>query len=167
MDAFTLYAEALRYPYQGQIDTLFTESQASSSLPGITQFSEFMTEIKTLSLAEREELYTITFDLNPLSAPYVGYQIWGENYTRGEFMANLNHEMSNLDIDMENELPDHLIPILRYLSATTAPLPELTKVLGQSVAAMKKSLKKAEGQNPYSFLIDAIAEVCRSLPMEA
>jgi len=37
-----------------------------------------------------EELYTRTFDLQAVCSPYVGYQLFGDSYKRGIFMARLN-----------------------------------------------------------------------------
>jgi len=154
MDNLSLMAQALRYPYPGQIEKLSTQV---ISLNGQ----------QSLSLSEHEELYTSTLDLTPLAAPYVGYQIWGESYKRGEFMAQLSHEMKEHQIDLEGELPDHLRPVLQYLTASASPLPELTEVLEQAVKAMHKSLKKTDDNNPYLLLFDAISMACKSLQVEA
>ncbi len=102
-----------------------------------------------------------------MAAPYVGYQIWGESYKRGEFMAELSREMKEHQIDLEGELPDHLRPVLQYLTASSAPLPELIEVLDQAVNAMHKALKKAEDNNPYLLLFNAIGMACKSLQVEA
>ncbi len=167
MDNLSLMAQALRYPYPGQIEKLSTQVISLNGQPGSNTFAKFLTQIESLSLSEHEELYTSTLDLTPLAAPYVGYQIWGESYKRGEFMAQLSHEMKVHQIDLEGELPDHLRPILQYLSATPSPLQELTEVLDQAVKAMQKSLKKIEDNNPYLLLFDAIGIACKSLQVEA
>jgi nitrate reductase molybdenum cofactor assembly chaperone NarJ/NarW len=167
MTTFSLFAHALRYPYPGQVDQLEKDSQNISNETGIKSFDKFIAMIKLLSLTEQEELYTRTLDLSPLTAPYVGYQIWGESYQRGEFMANLNQEMKTYEIDLEGELPDHLGPVLLYLDAASAPLPELLAVLEKSVLSMHKALKKNEADNPYLRLFTAIAQVCKSLPVKA
>jgi nitrate reductase delta subunit len=119
-------------------------------------FTFFLKKMKGLSLAQREELHTRTLDLNPLAAPYIGYQIWGESYQRGAFMSRLNQEFVKHGIDKEGELPDHLIPILRYLTITNEPIPELSKVLPQALKAMRIKLKKAESDNPYLHLLKAV-----------
>ena len=162
MDNYTLLAQALRYPYPGQIDTLNTQAALLNGQPGSKAFAKFLAQLQPLSLSEQEELYTRTLDLSPLAAPYVGYHIWGESYKRGEFMAQLNREMKAHQIDLEGELPDHLRPILQYLKASPAPLPELIEVLDQAVKAMHKSLKKTEADNPYLLLFDAIGNACKS-----
>ena len=167
MDNLSLLAEALRYPRPGQIDELYTKITTLNGQFGNKTFAKFLAQIQSLSLSEQEELYTRTLDLSPLAAPYVGYQIWGESYKRGEFMAALNHEMKANKIDLEGELPDHLRPILQYLSISSSPLPELIEVLEKSIKKMRDSLKKTEKDNPFLLLFDAIGTESKSLQVNA
>jgi len=167
MDSLLLLSQALRYPFPGHIDELSTQTASLNGQPGSKDFAKFLAQLQPLSLTEQEELHTRTLDLSPLAAPYVGYQIWGESYKRGEFMADLSREMKANQIDLEGELPDHLRPVLQYLTTSSAPLPELIEVLDQAVKAMHKSLKKTEDNNPYLFLFDAIAVACKSLQIAA
>ena len=167
MDNLSLLAEALRYPRPGQIDELYTKITKLNGQFGNKTFAKFLAQIQSLSLSEQEELYTRTLDLSPLAAPYVGYQIWGESYKRGEFMAQLNHEMKVHKIDLEGELPDHLRPILQYLSISSSPLPELIEVLEKSIKKMHDSLKKTEKDNPFLLLFDAIGTESKSLQVNA
>lgn len=158
MHKYKLLAEALRYPHPGQLDNLESGIVEHESNSQSKPFKKFLKEMKGLTLAQREELHTRTLDLNPLAAPYVGYQIWGESYQRGAFMSKLNQEMVKLEIDKEGELPDHLIPILRYLYASTDPIPELNQVLHRAIKTMRKNLKKAEDDNPYIYLLKAVED---------
>ncbi len=157
METLKLFAQAFRYPYPGQIDDLYAQTKDLKDTPAERALAKFVKKIVPLSLSEQEELFTRTLDLSPLSAPYVGYHVWGESYKRGEFMAALNKEMKDLDVDLDGELPDHLLPILRYLHATPTPMPELMSVLDQSLNSMIKSLKKGEKDNAYIHLFEALA----------
>ena len=51
--------------------------------------NDFCRVVEKVSLSDLQELYTRTFDLNPVCALEVGYHLFGENYKRGEFLANL------------------------------------------------------------------------------
>ncbi|MBT3337068.1 MAG: nitrate reductase [Anaerolineae bacterium] len=163
MDTLLLMAEALRYPYPNQVDALHKKVSKRNGQLGNDTFANFLKKIHALSLSEQEELFTRTLDLSPLAAPYVGYQIWGESYKRGEFMAELSHEMKKHQIDLDGELPDHLRPILQYISISSSPLPELIEVLEKAIKAMRDSLKKTEKDNPYLLLFDAIRTESKSL----
>jgi nitrate reductase molybdenum cofactor assembly chaperone NarJ/NarW len=167
MDNLSLFAQAFQYPFPGQIDVLYTETQTMLNEPGGKALAKFAEKLKALSLSEQEELYTRTLDLSPLSAPYVGYHVWGESYKRGEFMAALNNEMKVYEIDLEGELPDHLLPILRYLHATPSPMAELMSILNQSLNSMIKSLKKGEDDNPFLHLFEALAQTFAAVKVDA
>jgi nitrate reductase molybdenum cofactor assembly chaperone NarJ/NarW len=167
VDTLSMFAEAFQYPYPGQIDALHAQTKELKDTPAERELSKFVEKIVPLSLSEQEELFTRTLDLSPLSAPYVGYHVWGESYKRGEFMAALNKEMKELNVDLDGELPDHLLPILRYLHATATPMPELMSVLDQSLNSMIKSLKKGEEHNPYVHLFEALAFSFGAVKIEA
>ena len=157
MDKTAFFALAFMYPYPGHSENLLLESKKLLDEPEGKLVQNFAESLNSLSLSEQEELYTRTLDLNPMAAPYVGYQIWGESYKRGEFMAALNHEMIEDNVELDGELPDHLVPVLRYLTIASSPLPELLEVLAQSVEKMHQSLKKEDVDNPFLYLFEAIA----------
>jgi nitrate reductase assembly molybdenum cofactor insertion protein NarJ len=71
--------------------------------------------------------------------------------------------MKKHQIDLDGELPDHLRPILQYISISSSPLPELIEVLEKAIKAMRDSLKKTEKDNPYLLLFDAIRTESKSL----
>jgi nitrate reductase delta subunit len=152
---YSILAESFRYPAPGRLEELERglESFSGDARKG---FAAFLKGIQKLSLSEWEELYTPTWDLNPVAAPYVGYQTWGENYQRGNFMANLNRELLAAGIDCDGELPDHLIPVLRYLAAAPAPLPELLEIWPAAIERIAAALKKADSGNPYVRLLESI-----------
>lgn len=160
---FMLLAEAFRYPGPGSLEVLelgwanLPNSAAKKSL------GQLLKHLRPLSLHQQEELYTRTLDLAPLTAVYVGYQVWGDAYPRGEFMAALNHTYTEQGLDTGGELPDHLGVILRYLAQTTEPLPELRNVLEPSLKPMHSTLKTLEARNPYLHLLDAVKHAVQAL----
>jgi nitrate reductase delta subunit len=79
-------------------------------------------------------------------------------------MSRLNREMAALNVERKGELPDHLAPVLRYLEVTNSPLPEVMENLLLSLKAMSESLKKAERDNPYRWLLNATEAACREYP---
>lgn len=156
MDTYILLAEAFRYPEPGLLEQLeagLLEIPKSSARKGL---ASFVKKIGMLSLWDWEELYTRTLDLSPAAAPYVGFQIWGESYQRGEFMAKLNRAMSEADINPEGELPDHLVPILRYLAVTSDPLPELVENFSTATQRMADILYEKDKNNPYIKLFKTV-----------
>src|SRR5512143_1832099 len=154
MNTLTLLAEAFAYPYPGLLEALQAGLADAPRGPARDGLSTFIRKIKGLSLEEWEELSTRTLDLSPAAAPYVGFQVWGESYQRGEFMSKLNHAMREAGIETEGELPDHLAPILPYLAAADAPIPELMENFEPAVNRMIGILREKDRKNPYLHLFD-------------
>ena len=89
--------------------------------------------------------------------------MWGENYRRGSFMADMSRELKEAGLDLLGELPDHLDPILRYLDTVAEPLEDVVEVLPQALMRMSKELSKAEKSNPYRHVLDAAQTVAEEL----
>lgn len=70
-------------------------------------------------------------------------------------------------VDPAGELPDHLIPVLRYLGRAPDPLPELAAVFEPAVQRMLNGLRKADPPNPYVALLEAVYALGRGLNKEA
>ena len=160
---FEVFAQALGYPAPDRLEALKISAESLPSSEIKKSFHRYLLQIEALSFGEWEELYTQTFDLNPVVAPYVGYQIWGDSYKRGNFMALLNRGMSEHGISPNGELPDHLAPVLKYLGRTSQPPPELMDVLEPSVERMQEGLRKISPKNPYVNLFEAISKAVRSM----
>lgn len=156
-------AMAFRYPRPGSLEELRTEVAVIAHGPSAREMQRFVRDIEKLSLSEWEELHTATLDLSPKFVPYVGHAVWGENYRRGAFMADLARETRDLGIELHGELPDHLDPVLRYLDATRNPLGDVVEVLPQALMRMSKELAKAEKRNPYRHAVEAARLVAEEL----
>ena len=148
-----------RYPEPGRLEVLQEAIRADLSGTAQRRMKRFAAAVGELSLAEWEELHTRTIDLSPLFVPYVGHLIWGENYRRGEFMADLKRHMEQQEVDIGGELPDHIEPILRYLAVTPNPFPDLVHVLNDAVKGMRLAIRTAAPTNPYRHLIGATQAV--------
>lgn len=163
MNIFNLLAESFRYPTPGLAEALRLGLEQLPAGPVKKSLETFLKPLQKLPPGEWEELYTRTLDLNPLATPYVGFQIYGESYQRGNFMALLNREMRQHQIELGGELPDHLMPVLRYLGAVSEPIPELVEALPPAVRRMQAVLQKAEPGNPYVHLLEAVEQACQTL----
>lgn len=122
---------------------------------------KFVRRLDQLSLEKMRELYTVTFDMQPVCYPYVGYQLFGESYKRGAFMAQLNEAYHAFDYSAGQELPDHLAVILRFLGLDSANRAgEFCQALLTSglTPALEKMLKvfNEGSENPYAELLAAL-----------
>lgn len=156
-------AVAFRYPRPGSLERLRDEVSMIESRPVRHAMENFLSQIGSRELSEWEELHTATLDLSPKFVPYVGHAVWGENYRRGSFMADMAREIRECGLDLHGELPDHLDPILRYLDTVDDPLEDVVEVLPQALMRMSKELSKAEKSNPYRHVLDAAQTVAEEL----
>ena len=123
---------------------------------------QFIEQIAGLSVEELEELYTHTFDLNPVASLEVGWHLFGENYSRGEFLVLMRQQMRRLGVEETTELPDHLTLVLRTLARM--PTREADRFTSRYVLpALEKMLAGLGGKNsPYRFVLEAIRSVLTS-----
>jgi nitrate reductase delta subunit len=156
-------ATAFLYPSPVRLAQLEQAVAGMENGPAKREYTAFVDALSELSLAEWEELHTRSLDLNPLFVPYVGWVTWGENYKRGEFMAEMKAALEREGVPLNGELPDHLDPVLRYLAVTDQPLPSLVEVFPGAVGKMTKKLKVTDATSPYLHLLAAIASVADTL----
>lgn len=62
-----------------------------------------------------QELYTRTFEIQSLTTLGIGYVLFGDDYKRGDLLANLNREHGLVGTDCHGELADHLPNVLRLI----------------------------------------------------
>jgi len=119
---YELFANLLEYP----TPALARQAQACGERLAEVRpeaaglLERFCRTVEDAPLERMEELYTSTFDMQPVSYPYVGYHLFGESYKRGIFMAQLNGGYHERGFSAGSELPDHVAVVLRFLALTTA-----------------------------------------------
>lgn len=126
-------------------------------------FGEFKSLMEAMTADQREELYTATFDVTPVCAPYASIHLFGEeNFKRGEFMAALSVRLQEAGVDRRGELPDHL-SVLLYLAARLNPAERRELTAFVLLSSLRKMIGAIAPENPYSFLLSTAREVLLSL----
>jgi nitrate reductase molybdenum cofactor assembly chaperone NarJ/NarW len=109
-------------------------------------------------LAQVEELYTRTFDMQPVCYPYVGHQLFGESYKRSMFMAELNAGYRERGFSAGAELPDHIAVVLRFLASGVEG--DFSQgLLNEGLIPALGKMEQAFGEssaNPYADVIGAL-----------
>lgn len=82
---------------------------------------EFQRLLPTGDPLALEELFTRTFDVQPITSLDVGYTLFGEDYKRGALLANLSREHTNAKNDCGAELADNLANVMRLLPKMADP----------------------------------------------
>ncbi len=160
-------AEMFRYPSPGRAEYVAKMVETVSDPAVAAALGVFVGAVAELDLGEWEELHTRTLDLSPLVVPYVGHVVWGENYTRGDFMAKLVRAMREAGVDLDGELPDHLAPVLRLYDTGAPRPPELDEVAVTAVEKMRAELARNDRHNPYLHVFDAALHLLRSIGVPA
>ncbi len=125
-------------------------------------FIRFKEQIQQFPLSRLEEIYTQTFDLQAICYPYAGYQLFGEDYRRGEFMVKLKEHYRSAGFEAPgDELPDHIGVIFKYLAWN----PEDKIIIEECLIPVFEKLLKSfreNTDNPYYFLLKGIYESIKS-----
>ncbi|MCC6298738.1 MAG: nitrate reductase molybdenum cofactor assembly chaperone [Anaerolineales bacterium] len=159
---FDSFAALLEYPSaqtvekaQGCLEQVQVQPEAAEEL------EKFVHALGQLSLDRMQELYTVTFDMQPVCYPYVGFHLFGESYKRGAFMAQLNEAYHGRGYSAGQELPDHLSVILRFIGLDAENLQNefcQTLIVSGVLPALEKMTKTfgAETENPYAGALSAL-----------
>ena len=155
-ELLTQLADVLEYPgsdYRERCSALrgLLEDEKPEAAQAI---EEFLGLTASLSSTGLEEAYAATFDLNTVCCLYIGYQLFGESYKRGAFMAQLNADYRDIGFEPGNELPDHLPVVLRYLAVVDDPERRSWVLEDGVLPALGKMSKAFDGtNNPYGTLV--------------
>ncbi len=115
---YTLLAGLFRYPenenfkykvriIQDYLEKIFPE--AALTLEPFVAFTQ------SAPIAEIQELFLRSFDVQAITTLDIGFVLFGEDYKRGKLLVHLNEEHRNAGNDCETELADHLPNLLNLL----------------------------------------------------
>jgi len=126
-------------------------------------FAKFRAATAGLSLSELQELYTRTFDLSPVCTLDIGYHLFGENYKRGVFLANLRETEAPFNLGQEHQLPDFLPVVLRLVTKLDDEELRASLIAECLMPALEKMLKTlSEADNPYRHLLETVRTMLQS-----
>ena len=114
-----LFADILDYPAPG----LAGKAAECAALIGAAQpeavalLESFRGFAEENSVGKLQEIYSGFFDLNSICHPYVGYQLFGENYKRSSFLLGLKKAYRAEGFEASvSEIPDRLSVVLRFVA---------------------------------------------------
>lgn len=164
---YHFFALLLTYPTSNSLSEIEENdcqllSNYSETKQLIDRFQDF---VKSVSISDLEELYTSTFDVNPVCFPYPGFHLFGENFNRADFLVKLKQKYQEHGfIAPENELADHLPIMLQFLSTL-----DTDDILAQElledclIPALEKMTEGFKTDNPYGLIIQALLLFCQKL----
>jgi nitrate reductase delta subunit len=161
LEALGRAGDLLMYPskdYGWQLHELIAHRRDGDSVIA-DAFSTFEEFVGQSSVEQLQEAFTQTFDLNPVCALEVGWQLFGEEYERGAFLVHMRQLLREHGIDERGELPDHLSSLLALLprleigQAQAFAAEALVPAVGKMVAAIEKS------DSPFRPLLQGIGRM--------
>jgi nitrate reductase molybdenum cofactor assembly chaperone NarJ/NarW len=114
-----LFADILDYPAPGLANKVAecaaligaAQPEAAALLESFRGFAE------ETSLGKLQEVYSGFFDLNSICHPYVGYQLFGENYKRSSMLVGLKKAYREEGFEADtSDIPDRLSIVLRFVA---------------------------------------------------
>ena len=142
------FADLLRYPgkdYPERVNKCF-EILSKDYPEAALEMKPFVEYINTHTEDEREELFTKTFDVQPICYLDLGYVIFGEDYKRGAFLLHMQEEQLLAGNDCGTDLSDNICNMLTLYTKTDnqALLDELAvKILIPGLEKMIGEFKQA------------------------
>lgn len=117
VETYDLIARLFEYPTGDYRETIGRScARLAASCPeAAATLRSFERQVTDFDEAALEELFTQTFDLNPVCCPEVGWQLFGERYDRGSFLVWMRGQMREFGLPETGELPDHLLYVLAVL----------------------------------------------------
>lgn len=132
----------------------YPSKKLARSADDTPEIVDFFHEIEHVSSDGLEELFTRTFDLNPVATLDLGWHLFGEQYERGRFLAKLRELEEQAGIAEGNELPDHLTLVLQLLPSMEPH--DAERLAARIAPAIEMIRKKLDEQgNPYRHLVRA------------
>lgn len=137
-------ADLFRYPGEdfparvAACASLLTEKYPEAA----KELQPFLNYIAGCDADRREELFTKTFDVQPICYLDLGYVIFGEDYKRGAFLLHMQEEQGTIGNDCGTDLPDNLCNMLSLFTrsenqsllddlAINIMIPGLKKMVGE------------------------------------
>ena len=160
------FAQMLSYPHleQSQDGSRFGVGGLSIPGSGFTMYDppitshlqEFKKFVEHLTIEEMEELYTRTFDINPVANLEIGWHLYGEQYERGAFLVKMRGLLRTHHIEESAELPDHLTHVLCLLGKMEKAVADefAAKYLLPALDKILEGFK--EQSNPYEHVLRSL-----------
>ena len=121
------------------------------------QLQSFITALAETDQARIEEIFTSTFDLQPLCHPFVGYQLCGESQQRTMFLMKLQEIYRQHDYSAGSELPDHISEMLRFIGRIDDQVCRDELIIDGLLPALEKIIAAIENDDhPYKGLLKTL-----------
>lgn len=149
-------AVLLRYPDDttAGVAGALADAAMDTGHPSQEHLEAFALVARTTDLKELQEAYAASFDLNPDCTLEISYQLFGDSYKRGQFLAMMRFHLREHGIYPGSNLPDHL-PALLDLTMKLETQDAVDLVDDCILPALEKILP-AMRESPYLHVLQAL-----------
>ena len=123
------------------------------------ELNRFSQSVERMEPCKVEELYVQTFDVQASCCLDVGYVLFGEDYKRGQFMAEIRKLEREYHVDTGTNLPDflpHMLLLITRMSDEDARLLVSTFIFP---AITKMAQTFDESKNAYRYLLRSMKDL--------
>ncbi len=159
MNIYETFAGILEYP-EGPLESAIEECVrllGGEHAGAANLLRRFEAELAGFDLGRLQETYAGSFDLVPDCSLNLGYHLFGDDWRRSIFLANLIDRYRECGFYPERELPDHLCVMLRFLARrepVTGKDPLIDECLVPALNHILQTIDRRK--NPYEAAIEAL-----------
>ncbi len=157
--ALQKFAILFSYPKEDYVQKAH-ELKALLTEPQQKEAEVFFDYCANTDLADIEEHFTLTFDMNPASCLEIGWHLFGEDYKRGQFLVYMRQALADRKIKESIELPDHLSHCLRLLAVLKQDEAQ-TYVQTYLLIPLQKIIENLNPDNPYLGLFQVLRKLLK------
>ena len=119
-EQYEVISEVFLYPKKGYKEKVMLCLQYLREFypDAATSFERFAAFVAEKSLSDIEEIFGVTFHIQAICFLDIGYVLFGEDYSRGEFLLNMKKEQAGVNHDCGEELADNLPHVLKFMALT-------------------------------------------------
>ncbi|MBZ0327731.1 MAG: hypothetical protein K8F54_09020 [Altibacter sp.] len=145
-DQYIALSEIFFYPKDGYQDKVkYCQQYLEEFYPeAAVTFQRFADYIDDKSVCEIEEVFGFTFHIQAICYLDIGYVLFGEDYSRGEFLVNMKQEQAKINHDCGEELADNLPHVLQLIAISEDEEFIQELVLKAAIPAVEKMLEEFE-----------------------
>lgn len=149
-------AALLRYPEPSTpgVAGALADAAMDTGHPCQEHLEAFALVARTTTLKELQEAYAATFDLNPECTLEIGYQLFGDTYKRGQFLAMMRFHLRENGVDPGVNLPDHLPALLDLTMKLESQ--DATDLVDDCILPALEKLLPAVRKSPYLHVLQAL-----------
>lgn len=156
------FASLLCHPQSDYIDILNRVIDSGVNKKAVKSLQTYQDLIRGLSVCELQEMYSRTFDLNPICSPALSVHLFGvESFKRSHLMVGLLDMYRTAGFAVAGETADHMSTVMQFLPIAASDEREeiMQFILLPGLAKIAEFLESKS--SPYSYLIQAAISVLR------